>query len=304
MFSNQKTEHTAQENFTEPNNTRPYRLFCGDTRELLDTLSEETFSCIITSPPYWGMRTYGHDSEIGQEETLTEYIDNLVNIFNKVKRLLRKDGVFWLIMGDTYTSGNRTYRATDRKLGARAMQSRPRTPSGLKEKDLIGLPWRIAFALQAAGWYLRTDIIWAKPNPMPETVRDRPHRSHEFIFQFSKEPNYFFDQQAFAHPILGRGSFGKSVWTVSVGRRKTNHPAAFPMELIMPCIISSTRPGDLVLDPFAGSASVGLASLRLGRRFVGIEIVKDHVISANTALSHLADQNSLQLCTDSSMVAS
>jgi DNA modification methylase len=237
------------------------------------------------------MRTYGHDDEIGREETLDEYIEGLVEVFREVKRLLREDGVVWLVLGDTYTSGNRTYRANDKKSKARAMTYRPPTPLGLKEKDLIGLPWRVAFALQADGWYLRTDIVWAKPNPTPESVRDRPHRSHEFIFLLTKAPNYFFDKEAFAHPMLGKGCFGKSVWTVPVGRRRASHPAAFPLELITPCVISSTRPGGLILDPFAGSGSVGLASLRVGRRFVGIEIVQEHVELANAALAAIAQQN-------------
>lgn len=206
---------------------------------------------------------------------------------------LRQDGVLWLVMGDAYTSGNRKYRAHDKKLDARAMSYRPKTPVGLKRKDLIGLPWRVAFALQADGWFLRTDIVWSKPNPMPEVVRDRPHRSHEFIFMLTRSHDYFFDREAFAHPTLGEGKFGRSVWSVPVGKRQSNHPAAFPLELTTPCIISSTRPGDFVLDPFAGSASVGLSSLRAGRRFVGIEVIREYADAADRALADLDNQNTL-----------
>lgn len=275
--------------------TFQYRVACADSRGFLKSLPDKVFSSVITSPPYWGMRTYGHDSEIGREETVDEYIAGLVSIFREIKRVLREDGTVWLVIGDSYTSGNRTYRASDKKSKARAMTYRPKTPDGLKEKDIIGLPWRVAFALQADGWYLRTDIVWAKPNPMPETVKDRPHRSHEFIFLLSKAPNYFFDREAFSNPLLGKGLYGKTVWTVPVGIRRTPHfhPAAFPLDLIYPCIISSTRPGDLILDPFAGSGSVGIASLKVGRRFFGIELVEEYAEAANTMLGSLVQQNTL-----------
>jgi site-specific DNA-methyltransferase (cytosine-N4-specific) len=272
-----------------------YHVVCGDARTVLSSFPARAVAAVVTSPPYWGMRNYGHLFEIGREDTLDEYIKELVFTFEEVKRVLRDDGVVWLILGDTYTSGNRRYRATDKKLQSRAMNSRPKTPKGLKEKDLIGLPWRVAFALQASGWYLRTDIVWAKPNPMPESVADRPHRSHETIFMLSKSPKYYFDMAAFSSPTAGKGAFNRTVWTVAVGGGNAVHPAAFPLELIYPCVVSSTTPGDVVLDPFAGSGSVGLACLRTGRRFAGIEIVPEFAERANTSLSALAQQNRLHL---------
>lgn len=272
-----------------------HHIVCGDARSVLSTFPSQSVAAVVTSPPYWGMRNYGHELEIGREATLEEYVAELVATFEGVKRVLRDDGVVWLILGDTYTSGNRSYRASDKKLQSRAMTSRPRTPKGLKEKDLIGLPWRVALALQAAGWYLRTDIVWAKPNPMPESVTDRPHRSHEIIFLLSKSAKYFFDVGAFASPAGGSGAFSRSVWTIPVGSGRADHPAAFPLDLIYPCVVSSTTPGDVVLDPFAGSGSVGLACLRTGRRFAGIEIVPEFAASADHALKSLQKKNRLHL---------
>lgn len=274
-----------------------YALICDDAAHSLKMCPDGNFGAVITSPPYWGLRKYGSKDEIGGEETLDLYLNALVAQFREVRRVLRDDGVMWLVMGDAYTSGHRRYRAPDKRFGPRYMSERPKTPIGLKPKELIGLPWRLAFALQEDGWYLRTDIVWAKPNPVPESVKDRPHRSHEFIFLFAKNERYFFDRDNFSHPALGAGRFGRSVWSVGVGhdRRNTGHPAAFPVDLVMPCVISSTRPNDLVLDPFCGSASVGLSCLRVGRRFVGIEIVKDFFDQAKISLENLAKQNSLQV---------
>ena len=148
--------------------------------------------CIVTSPPYWGLRDYGIKGQIGLEEKLQQYINKLVSVFAEAKRVLRDDGVFWLNIGDGYTSGNRGYRAPDKKNPARAMSVRPDTPEGLKPKDLLGIPWRLALALQADGWFLRSDIIWNKPNAMPESVKDRPTRSHEYVFMFTKKEKYYY----------------------------------------------------------------------------------------------------------------
>lgn len=272
-----------------------YSLVCGDSQTVLRSLPEKTFASVVTSPPYWGLRCYGTEGEIGSEDTLDEYLSSLVSVFREVHRVLRDDGVLWLVVGDAYTSGHRRYRAEDKKFGPRGMKIRPRTPTGLKPKELIGLPWRLAFALQDDGWFLRTDVVWAKPNPLPESVKDRPHRSHEFVFMMTKSLNYFFDRDYFEHPSLSHGRFGRSVWSVSVGRRKTGHPAAFPIELITPCVISSSRPGDLVLDPFCGSGSVGLSCLRVGRRFVGIEVVPAFVDQARISLDQLSEQHRVRL---------
>ncbi|MFZ2305925.1 MAG: site-specific DNA-methyltransferase [Rhodoferax sp.] len=270
-----------------------FKVVCGDARKVLKKIPSGTINAVVTSPPYWGLRTYGHDDELGKEETFDEYLTSLLDVFREVWRVLDDGGVMWLVLGDSYTSGNRRYRAADKKFPARGMTYRPRTPLGLKQKELIGLPWRVAFALQAQGWFLRTDVVWAKPNPMPEVVKDRPHRSHEFIFMLTKSPNYFFDTEAFKHPTVGGGQFSRSVWSIPVGQRQTGHPAAFPLDLVVPCIVSSTKPLGLVLDPFTGSSSVGLACLRIGRRFLGIEVVPEFALASRKSLRKLQKQNEL-----------
>ena len=162
----------------------------------LQRLPSASVQCVVTSPPYWGLRDYGIDGQIGLENNLQQYINKLVSVFAEAKRILRDDGVFWLNIGDGYTSGNRGYRAPDKKNPARAMSVRPDTPEGLKSKDLLGIPWRLALALQADGWYLRSDIVWNKPNAMPESVKDRPTRSHEYVFMLTKNERYYYDYQA------------------------------------------------------------------------------------------------------------
>lgn len=272
-----------------------YALICGDARKVLSSAPSNHVATVITSPPYWGLRSYGIKGEIGSEETLDDYLGALVEVFREVRRVLRDDGVLWLVIGDTYTSGHRRYRAEDKKFAPRGMSIRPRTPEYLKPKELIGLPWRLAFALQQDGWYLRTDIVWAKPNPMPESVRDRPHRSHEFVFMMTKSVSYFFDRDYFERPTISRGRFHRSVWSISVGQRRCNHPAACPIELVTPCVVASSRPGDLILDPFCGSGSVGLSCLRIGRRFVGIDLVSTYLNQAHASLESLCEQNRLHL---------
>jgi len=158
----------------------------GDVFHVLSKLPDESVQCVITSPPYWGLRDYGYEGQIGLETTLHQFINRLVAVFGEIRRVLKKDGTLWLNIGDGYTSGNRGYRAPDKKNPARAMSVRPDTPEGLKPKDLLGIPWRLAFALQDDGWYLRSDIVWNKPNALPESVKDRPTRSHEFLFLLSK----------------------------------------------------------------------------------------------------------------------
>jgi DNA modification methylase len=168
----------------------------GDAREILREMPANHFDCVVTSPPYWGLRNYGNEKQIGAEETVDAYITDLVQLFREVRRVLAEDGTFWLNIGDSYTSGGRTWRDADVKNKGRAMDYRAPTPEGLKPKDLIGIPWRLAFALQADGWYLRTDIIWNKPNCQPESVKDRPTRSHEYVFLFSKSQKYHYNRQA------------------------------------------------------------------------------------------------------------
>ncbi len=244
-------------------------LIRGDAERVLALFPEGTFQTCVTSPPYWALRDYGIEGQIGLEDSVTLYIDHLVRVFSAVRRVLREDGTLWLNIGDSYTSGGRTWRATDKKNPVRAMSTRPPTPDGLKPKDLIGVPWLLAFALQKEGWYLRADTIWNKPNCQPESVKDRPTRCHEYVFLFSKSEHYKYDSTA----VRGPNSRNlRTVWDVNTKPFPGAHFATFPEELIEPCILLSSHKGDLVLDPFIGSGTSGVAALRLGRRFVGIEL--------------------------------
>lgn len=179
------------------------QILCGDALEQLRTLEAESVHTCVTSPPYFNLRDYGAAGQIGREETPEEYIATLVDVFREVRRCLRPDGTLWVNIGDSYTSGGRKTRDYDKKLPARMMDRRPQTPKNMKPKDLIGIPWLLAFALRADGWYLRQDIIWNKTNCMPESVRDRCTKSHEYIFLLSKSPRYYFDAEAISEPIAG-----------------------------------------------------------------------------------------------------
>ncbi len=248
-------------------------LYEGDALQVLPHLPSGSVQCVVTSPPYWGLRDYGIEGQIGLEKSLHQFINRLVAIFADVKRVLRNDGVLWLNIGDGYTSGNRGYRAPDRKNPARAMSVRPDTPEGLKPKDLLGIPWRLALALQEDGWYLRSDIVWHKPNAMPESVKDRPSRSHEYLFMLAKSERYFYDHQAAREPAANGSSRNlRSVWSIHTQATDHAHYAVFPPALIEPCILSSSREQDFILDPFFGSGTVGLVCQKLNRRFVGIEL--------------------------------
>jgi site-specific DNA-methyltransferase (cytosine-N4-specific) len=249
-------------------------LIQGDADAVLRVFPADTFQTCVTSPPYWSLRDYSNEGQIGLEQSLSEYIAKLTSIFMEVYRVLRPDGTLWLNIGDSYTSGGRTWRAPDKKNPIRAMDIRPPTPDGLKPKDLIGVPWRLAFALQAAGWYLRSDIIWHKPNCQPESVRDRPTRAHEYIFLMSKSEQYFYAQD----PIRGpNGRNSRSVWDINTQPYAEAHFATFPPALVEPCLAASTQRDSLVLDPFLGSGTTGLVALEMARRFVGIELNPDYV---------------------------
>jgi site-specific DNA-methyltransferase (cytosine-N4-specific) len=253
------------------------RIIVGDSRAVLEGFDAGAFQCVVTSPPYWGLRDYGIDGQIGLEARLDDYLDSLVETFRGVYRVLKDDGILWLNIGDGYTSGNRGWRAPDKKNRARAMETRPDTPEGLKPKDLLGLPWRLAFALQEAGWYLRTDIVWHKPNAMPESVKDRPSRAHEYIFMFTKSERYHYDYEAQKEPGGNGGRNRRTVWSINTKPLAEAHFASFPCELVAPCILAATRPGDFVLDPFFGSGTVGVVCERHGRRYVGIELNPEYV---------------------------
>lgn len=244
-------------------------MLMGDAAAALRALPDESVQTVVTSPPYWSLRDYKHAGAIGIDEPLPLYIKSLVTIFDQVHRVLRTDGTVWLNIGDSYTSGNRGRRAPDRKNVGRTMASRPRTPDGLKEKELIGVPWRLAFALQDAGWYLRSDIIWYKPNTQPESVRDRPTRSHEHILLLSKSPQYRYDLEAVRGP---NGRRLRDVWEINTKPYPGAHDAVFPEELASRCIQIGSGPGDVVLDPFMGSGTTAAAATRLGRGWVGCEV--------------------------------
>ncbi len=258
-------------------------LICGDARQVLASFPEESVQTVVTSPPYWSLRNYGIEGQLGLETSVEQFIKALTRTFDEVRRVLRKDGTLWLNIGDSYTSGGRTWRAPDRKNRARAMDIRPPTPDGLKPKDLIGVPWRLAFALQAAGWYLRADVIWSKPNAQPESVADRPTRSHEYVFLLSKSERYLYDVTAVRGP---NGRRVRTVWDVKTQAmpEAKGHFATFPPALVEPCILGSSRPGDLVLDPFAGSGTTALVAGNLRRRFVGLELHPAYVDMAQTRL--------------------
>lgn len=250
-------------------------LLCGRAEDGLDLLPDRSVQTVVTSPPYWSLRDYDVDDQIGRDDALADYVKSIVTTFDKVRRVLADDGTVWLNVGDSYTSGNRRYRAPDRKNRARAMRMRPATPEGLKPKDLIGVPWRLAFALQDAGWWLRSEVIWNKPNAHPESVRDRPTKAHETVFLLSKNKDYAYDVDAVRGPNERRL---RTVWDINTEPRRRedcgveDHPAVMPLTLAAQCVAITSKPGDVVLDPYAGSGTTLLAARALERRWAGIEL--------------------------------
>ena len=255
-------------------------ILFGDCRETLSQIDEKVRMC-VTSPPYYGLRNYGDESnQIGQEDTPEEYIQNLVNIFRSVRNCLTDDGTLWVNIGDSYYN----YRpgkgqALVQQSVSKSKQDLPdkcarrgNKLEGLKEKDLIGIPWMLAFALRADGWYLRQDIIWNKSNPMPESVRDRCTKSHEYMFLLSKSQNYYFDVDVIKEPTRRK----RSVWNVSTKPYKGSHFAVFPPELITPCILASSEENDIILDPFIGSGTTAMVAKELGRYYIGCELHEDY----------------------------
>lgn len=271
----------------------PVQIILGDVRSKLLDIPDETFHTCITSPPYWGMRDYGHEGQIGAEDDLQDYVKSLVSCFREVRRVLRSDGTFWLNIANTYTSGGRAWRDSDAKNKGRAMSYRPDTPEGLKPKDLIGVAWMVAMALQLDGWYLRSDIIWHKPNCQPESVKDRVTVSHEYLFMFSKSESYYFDQEAIKETTAdGKSRKNKrTIWAINTEPCKEAHFAVFPRALVRPCILAGSPKGGVVLDPFFGSGTVGVVAIETDRLCVGVEakpdyvkIAKDRIMSANRPL--------------------
>jgi len=261
-------------------------ILFGDCRETLSQFDEKVRMC-VTSPPYYGLRNYGDESnQIGQEDTPEEYIQNLVNIFRSVRNCLTDDGTLWVNIGDSYYNyrpgkGQALVKqtvATNKQDLPDKCARRGNKLEGLKEKDLIGIPWMLAFALRADGWYLRQDIIWHKPNPMPESVKDRCTKSHEYIFLLSKSKNYYFDVDSIKEPTVEGNSLKrkKSVWNVKLKPNKKAHFATYPPELITPCILAGSEKDDIVLDPFMGSGTTAMVARSLGRYYIGCELHEEY----------------------------
>ena len=263
------------------------RIIGGDVRKVLVDLPSDSVQCVVTSPPYWGVRDYGVAGQIGAEPVLRDYVQTLTDVFREVRRVLRPNGTLWLNIANTYSSGGRTWRDDDAKNKGRGMPYRPPTPEGLKPKDLVGVAWMVAMGLQLDGWYLRNDIIWNKPNCQPESVKDRLTVSHEYIFLFSKEECYLFNQDAILEPRKdGNGQKNRrTVWNINTEAYAEAHFAVFPTELVRPCILAGSRPGDTILDPFFGAGTVGLVALELGRRCVGVEMNESYVAMARRRIA-------------------
>ena len=251
-------------------------ILFGDCLQTLKEFDEKA-RCCITSPPYYGLRDYGgEDCQIGLEESPEEYIQKLVLVFREVRNNLTEDGTLWLNIGDSYYNYRpgkgqglvkQTVSANKQDLPDKCAR-RGNKLEGLKEKDLIGIPWMLAFALRADGWYLRQDIIWSKGNPMPESVRDRCTKSHEYMFLLSKNQNYYFDVDAIKEPTRRK----RSVWNINKKAYKDAHFAVYPPDLIKPCILAGSEKGDIILDPFMGSGTTAMVAKSLGRHYIGCEL--------------------------------
>ena len=296
-------------------------ILIGDVRERLKELLDQSVNCCVTSPPYWGLRDYGSDNQMGLESTPQEYVDSMVAVFREVKRVLSKDGTLWLNIGDSYFSTTKGTGGMNPETSPKnAIKGKDnfqafnpvRVNSGdlpIKAKDLVGIPWMLAFALRADGWYLRQEIIWHKPNPMPESVTDRCTKSHEYIFLLSKSSKYYFDHNAIKEPtkyandnqgarknsrrgseinsVSGKtGEFRnkRDVWTVSTKPFKGAHFATFPPILIEPCILAGCPEGGTVLDPFFGAGTTGLVAQRHNRNWIGCELNPEYAAIATARI--------------------
>lgn len=316
----QDVERTAIPPFSAPTwlHGQTLNIINGDCRDALQTLDAASVQCVVTSPPYWGLRDYGHENQIGQEDTPDEYVAAIVGVMREVRRVLKDDGTVWLNIGDSYARNGGTGgcgpNASVGSTKAGVQNRNCKVPDGLKSKDLCLVPARLSLALQADGWYIRNDIIWHKPNPMPESITDRCTRSHEYIFLLTKAERYYYDAAAIREPAAygeehanKATSWGtnrkhpnksnvekyafvgenktchvnrdgvyernkRDVWMVATQPCKEAHFATFPAELITPCILAGTKPGDVVLDPFGGSGTTGKVALELGRRAVLVEL--------------------------------
>tara|TARA_Y100001951_G_C11245485_1_gene243113 strand:+ start:53 stop:994 length:942 start_codon:yes stop_codon:yes gene_type:complete len=294
-------------------------IYQGNVFDRLKDLPDRSIQCVVTSPPYWGLRDYGSDGQLGLEETPEEYVKNMVKVFREVKRVLRNDGTLWLNLGDCYgRQQGKGFNTNKREGGTNRVQEMQKTSGDIKvktnlpPKNLVGIPWRLAFALQSDGWYLRQDIIWHKPNPMPESVTDRCTKAHEYIFLLSKSAKYKFNQMledlkpsTFNDKRLFNGNYTeqrrdrnypgnaqqgsgmlrptngqankRSVWSITTKPYKEAHFAVFPDKLPELCIMAGSNEGDIVLDPFFGSGTTGWVAQRLGRKWIGIELNPEYI---------------------------
>ena len=298
------------------------QLHHGDALDVARTLPDGMARTIVTSPPYFGLRDYGEDGQIGAESSVGEYVARMVELFRELRRVLADDGTLWLNLGDSYNAKPGQRKVTD-KAGSKQQTKRGSTgaPSisegGVPAKGLLGIPWRVALALQDDGWILRSDIIWAKPNPMPESVTDRPTKSHEYLFLFAKSPRYYYDADSIREPHTDKalyqqevarrnphrpgkaagapgqskqsgmaaglrelnalGANKRTVWTVPTVPFPGSHFAVYPPDLIRPCIRAGSEPGDIVLDPFSGSGTTGAVATFEGRKYIGIDLNRDYL---------------------------
>lgn len=291
------------------------KIYIGDAIEVLKTLPDESVQCCVTSPPYYGLRDYGVVGQLGLEKTPEDYVSKMVEVFREVKRVLRNDGTLWLNIGDSYSgSFSNKYSVTNKNsMSAHAghilggKEKATGIVDGLKAKDLIGIPWRLAFALQSDGWWLRQDIIWSKPNPMPESVTDRCTKAHEYIFLLSKSARYYYDNEAIKEETNtfdlterdrdltrlnntpGRTKMAglktnqyemrncRSVWSITTQPYKEAHFAVFPEKIPLTCIKAACPEKGIVLDPFAGSGTVGKVARDLNRHFILIELNEKYI---------------------------
>lgn len=270
-----------------------YQLNTGSAAKILTGFPEQSVDCVVTSPPYFGLRDYGDPDQIGFGSTLDDYLRNLRDVFRAVWPVLSDQGTLWLNIGDTYqSSGGTVGVGPNASVGSTLREGakpRIRVKTGLPAKNLIGIPWRVAFALQEDGWILRSENIWNKTNPMPESVRDRPVRSFEYVFMFAKTAKYFYDADAVREPqSQGSGTrSARNVWTMAVGRAPGMHDAVFPGELPERCIRAGCPEGGTVLDPFSGSGTTGLVALKMGRNYRGIDLNPEYNRQAATRLDAL-----------------
>ena len=300
------------------------KLICGDCLKIIKELPNECINCVITSPPYWGLRDYGHDEQIGLEKTPEEYVIKMVELFREVRRILKDDGTLWLNLGDSYIGGGRGQDYCNEgsiqkaQIDSGCKYGKPTGKiDGLKAKDLCGIPWMVAFALRADGWYLRQDIIWHKPNPMPESVTDRCTRSHEYIFLLSKSAQYYYDHELIKEDAIckkdpradygrlhyrgkregkegtGQESFvsivenrnKRSVWTVTTKPFSGAHFATFPQDLILPMVLAGCPHGGIVFDPFMGAGTTALVAKKNGCNFIGCELNPEYIKIAKNRTS-------------------